>query len=81
MKNRKGTSRCLAGHSDRVEFRNLKVFADYSPSLTRPRLDHEGLTTRRLPDLPRLFNGKDLTGWKGLAHKNAVQRRKRDRRG
>jgi len=59
------------GHSDHVEFRNLKV-ADFSPSPTKPKTktDHtppQGFTA--------LFNGKDLAGWKGLAHKNANNRR------
>lgn len=70
MKNKEGHI-VLAGHSDRVEFRNLKV-ADYSPSPTKSRSSAdntppEGFTT--------LFNGKDLSGWKGLAHGNAINRR------
>jgi hypothetical protein len=61
----------LAGHDDRVEFRNLKL-ADYSPSPTHPAGDQ--LNTPPAGFQP-LFNGKDLTGWKGLAHENANQRR------
>ncbi|MCP4169893.1 MAG: DUF1080 domain-containing protein [Fuerstiella sp.] len=69
-KNKKGHL-MLAGHSDRVEFRNLKL-ADYSPSPTKPASKYdntapEGFTT--------FFNGKDLSGWKGLAHRNASERR------
>ncbi|HIE96683.1 MAG TPA: DUF1080 domain-containing protein, partial [Fuerstia sp.] len=61
----------LAGHSDRVEFRNLKL-ADYSPSPTKAASAYDntpptGFTT--------FFNGKDLTGWKGLAHRKATERR------
>ncbi|MBL8811675.1 MAG: DUF1080 domain-containing protein, partial [Planctomycetaceae bacterium] len=69
MKNRKGHI-ALAGHDDRVEFRNLKL-VDYATSPTKPASSSvneppTGFTT--------LFNGKDLTGWKGLAHENANQR-------
>lgn len=61
----------LAGHSDPLEFRNLKV-ADFSPS--KPLL--EGNPDNTPPaGFKALFNGKDLTGWKGLAHNNAVERR------
>lgn len=61
----------LCGHSDRVEFRNLQV-ADFSPSPTKSvseadNTPPEGFTS--------LFNGTDLTGWKGLADKNALKRR------
>ncbi len=70
MKNRKGHI-VLAGHDDRVEFRNLKV-ADYSPSPTKPQSSaHNTAPAGFTP----LFNGKDLSGWKGLAHGNANQRR------
>lgn len=70
MKNKKGHL-VLAGHSDRVEFRSLRV-ADFSRSAPIPNdtPDNEppaGFTT--------LFNGTDLTGWKGLAHRNANERR------
>ena len=69
MKNKTGQI-VLAGHNDRVEFRNLRI-ADYSPSPTKTKTDDntppDGFTA--------LFNGKDLTGWKGLAHKNANERR------
>ncbi|NLT69371.1 MAG: DUF1080 domain-containing protein [Verrucomicrobiaceae bacterium] len=61
----------LAGHSDPMEFRNLKI-AEFTPSDpnaagTADNTPPAGFTA--------LFNGKDLTGWKGLAHKNAVERR------
>lgn len=61
----------LAGHNDRVEFRNLKV-ADLSPAspMLKNAADNtppEGFTA--------LFNGTDLSGWKGLAHKRAPERR------
>ena len=70
MKNKNGHI-MLAGHNDRVEFRNLRI-ADYSPSPTRPKTSKDNTP----PDgFVALFNGADLEGWKGLAHKNAVQRR------
>ncbi len=61
----------LAGHSDRMEFRNLKV-ADYSPAA--PTLKDNADNTPP-QGFQTLFNGQDLTGWKGLTHKNAVARR------
>ncbi|MEY3174679.1 MAG: hypothetical protein RLZZ436_2593 [Planctomycetota bacterium] len=70
MKNRSGHL-VLAGHSDRVEFRNLRL-ADYSPSPTRPA--SEQLNTPPA-GFQALFNGRDLSGWKGLAHENANKRR------
>lgn len=70
MKNRKGHI-ALAGHDDRVEFRNLKL-VDYAASPTKAQ-------TPSINEPPAgfssLLNGKDLSGWKGLAHENAVQRR------
>lgn len=61
----------LAGHDDRVEFRNLNL-VDYSlpPTHSSPaeiNVPPAGFLT--------LFNGKDLSGWKGLAHEDANQRR------
>jgi hypothetical protein len=61
----------LAGHNDHVEFRNLKI-ADYSPSpttlpATADNTPPAGFTA--------LFNGHDLSGWKGLAHTSANARR------
>lgn len=69
MKNKSGHI-MLAGHSDRVEFRNLKL-ADYSPSPAKP-----ATTTDNTPPagFNAFFNGKDLAGWKGLAHGNAHDR-------
>jgi len=61
----------LAGHDDRVEFRNLKL-ADYAPSPTHPAGD---LLNTPPAGFQPLFNGTDLTGWKGLAHENASKRR------
>lgn len=62
----------LAGHDDRVEFRNLQV-ADYSPSPTKP-------ASSELNSAPAgfaaIFNGTGLEGWKGLAHENANERRR-----
>lgn len=70
MKNRTGHL-VLAGHSDRVEFRNMRI-ADYSVSPP----SHESQQDNVPPNgFKTLFNGKDLTGWKGLAHKNANARR------
>ncbi len=70
MKNRRGHI-TLAGHSDRVEFRNLRL-ADYSPSPTTAASSADNTPPA---GFAALFNGKDLTGWKGLAHKNANDRR------
>ncbi|MEQ9409698.1 MAG: DUF1080 domain-containing protein [Fuerstiella sp.] len=61
----------LAGHSDRVEFRNLKI-ADYAASPTKP---DSSADNQPPAGFDSLFNGKDLTGWKGLAHRNANERR------
>lgn len=44
------------GHNDYVEFRNIRV--KELPRTTSAELKREGFTS--------LFNGKDLTGWKGL---------------
>lgn len=71
MKNRSGHL-MFAGHSDRVEFRNLRV-ADYSPSPATPKTQQDNSPPE---GFGTLFNGKDLSGWKGLAHKNANERRK-----
>lgn len=70
MKNKQGHL-VLAGHSDRVEFRNLRV-ADYSLPKPTP-----ASTSDNTPPtgFQALFNGEDLSGWKGLADKNANKRR------
>ena len=70
IKNKKGHI-MLAGHSDRVEFRNLRI-ADYSPSPTKPKVSADNTPPAGFKSL---FNGNDLSGWKGLAHKNANSRR------
>lgn len=70
MKNKKGHI-VFAGHSDRVEFRNLKL-ADYSPSPTKPKTTEDNTPPA---GFATIFNGQDLTGWKGLAHGNANDRR------
>ncbi len=61
----------LAGHNDRVEFRNLRI-ADYSASPAIPTTESDNTPPK---GFGKLFNGTDLTGWKGLAHKNANERR------
>ena len=71
MHNRSGHI-MLAGHSDRVEFRDLKV-ADYSPAPTTADSSSDNTAP---PGFTNLFNGRDLEGWKGLAHNNANERRK-----
>lgn len=70
MKNRSGHL-CLAGHSDRVEFRGLKV-VDYAVSPPLPKSDAVNTPPA---GFTALFNGTDLSGWKGLADKNANSRR------
>lgn len=70
MKNRKGHL-VFAGHNDRVEFRNLRI-ADYARSPTRAKSDQDNTPPAGFVSL---FNGEDLSGWKGLAHKNANERR------
>lgn len=61
----------LAGHNDRVEFRGLQV-ADYSAPPTTPTTDADNTPPEGFNSL---FNGRDLSGWKGLAHRNANERR------
>ncbi|MCA9137292.1 MAG: DUF1080 domain-containing protein [Planctomycetales bacterium] len=71
MRNRSGHL-ALAGHSDRVEFRDLKL-VDLSVAKPNPNF---GEDNQPPAGFQSMFNGKDLTGWKGLAHKNAIERRK-----
>jgi len=71
MRNRSGHL-VLAGHSDRVEFRELQI-ADYSVPSPQPAAGDDNVPP---VGFVALFNGKDLNGWKGLAHKNANERRK-----
>ena len=70
MKNKAGHL-VLAGHSDRVEFRNMKI-ADYSVSPATHVSQQDNVPPS---GFKTLFNGEDLQGWKGLAHKNANSRR------
>lgn len=70
MKNRSGRIQ-FAGHNDHVEFRNIKV-ADFSPSAPVPATESDNSPPA---GFTALFNGKDLSGWKGLAHGNASERR------
>ncbi|MEQ1839500.1 MAG: DUF1080 domain-containing protein, partial [Verrucomicrobiales bacterium] len=70
LKNRSGHL-TLAGHADRVEFRNLKI-ADFSPS---PPLPNSAADNAPPAGFANLFSGKDLTGWKGLSHNDATARR------
>ncbi|MGI9471926.1 MAG: 3-keto-disaccharide hydrolase [Rubripirellula sp.] len=70
MKNKSGHL-VLAGHSDRVEFRNLQL-ADYSLPTPTPKTKQDNTPPKSFVSL---FNGKDLSGWKGLANKNANARR------
>ncbi|MCB1231626.1 MAG: DUF1080 domain-containing protein [Verrucomicrobiae bacterium] len=69
MKNKSGHL-VLAGHNDHAEFRNIKV-ADFSPSPTSIKAPKDNTPPA---GFSALFNGKDLSGWKGLAHKNANER-------
>lgn len=69
MKNASGHL-VLAGHNDRVEFRNLRI-ADYAPSPATLKTESDN---KPPAGFSAMFNGTDLTGWKGLAHKNANER-------
>ncbi len=71
MKNKTGHL-MLAGHSDHVEFRNLKI-ADYSASPPVAKTDKDNTPPA---GFKAMFNGKDLDGWKGLTHNNAAERYK-----
>ncbi|TWT95591.1 3-keto-disaccharide hydrolase [Neorhodopirellula pilleata] len=70
MSNRSGHV-TLAGHSDRVEFRGLRITDLATP---KPLLK-ESVDNTPPDGFEALFNGKDLSGWKGLAHQNANERR------
>lgn len=61
----------FAGHNDHVEFRNIHL-ADFSPSAPMPKVKNDNVAPEGFSPL---FNGKDLDGWKGLAHKDANKRR------
>ncbi|MFK8112942.1 MAG: DUF1080 domain-containing protein [Rubripirellula sp.] len=70
MKSRRGHL-MLAGHSDRVEFRNLKI-ADYTVAAPKAKSTKDNSPPEGFASL---FNGSDLDGWKGLASKKAPERR------
>ena len=70
MKNKSGHL-VLAGHSDRVEFRKMRI-ADYTVPSAMHASTHDNVPPQ---GFKTLFNGKTLEGWKGLAHKNAISRR------
>ncbi len=70
MRNRTGRIQ-FSGHSDYVEFRNIKV-ADFSVSPAAPVTKSDNVPPM---GFHALFNGKNLNGWKGLAHGNAPKRR------
>jgi hypothetical protein len=61
----------LAGHSDYVEFKNLKI-VDYQSSPPSPKTKADNTPPA---GFEALFNGSSLCGWKGLAHNNANERR------
>ena len=61
----------FAGHNDHVEFKDIKV-AEFSPS---PPTLPDGKDNTPPAGFQPLFNGKDLSGWKGLADKDANKRR------
>lgn len=61
----------LAGHDDRVEFRNLSV-SDFSPAAPTLRGPADNVPP---PGFQPLFDGRSLAGWKGLAHGDANVRR------
>ncbi|MFM7074888.1 MAG: DUF1080 domain-containing protein [Planctomycetaceae bacterium] len=61
----------LAGHDDRVEFRDLTV-ADLSPTPPTARAPADNVPP---PGFTALFDGRSLAGWKGLAHADATARR------
>lgn len=61
----------LAGHNDPIEFRGMEI-ADFSPSSPIPPKTADNTAPK---GFSTLFNGKDLSGWKGLADKDANKRR------
>ncbi|MFT5470820.1 MAG: hypothetical protein ACI8UO_005951, partial [Verrucomicrobiales bacterium] len=61
----------FAGHSDPAQFRNIKL-ADFTPSAPLPKTEKDNTPPA---GFAAVFNGKDLDGWKGLAHGNANERR------
>ena len=71
MHNRSGHI-MFAGHNDRVEFRELNL-VDLTSKKPNPKFSEDNTPPE---GFSALFNGKNLAGWKGLAHKNANERRK-----
>jgi len=61
----------LAGHNDHVEFRKLEL-ADYSASAALPESKGDFAAPTGFSPI---FNGTDLSGWKGLADNDASKRR------
>jgi hypothetical protein len=61
----------LAGHSDHIEFKDISI-AEFAVAPPTPESDADNTPP---PGFKALFNGKDLSGWKGLAHKDASKRR------
>lgn len=70
LRNRSGYI-TIAGHNDPIEFRELAVM-DLAPSA--PVLKGGGDNVAPA-GFRAFFNGKNLKGWKGLAHKKAPERR------
>lgn len=70
LKSRKGHIQ-FCGHSDHVEFKDIRI-ADFAPSAPMLKDNPDNTAPN---GFKTLFNGKDLEGWKGLAHKNANERR------
>jgi hypothetical protein len=61
----------FAGHSDHIEFKDISI-AEFAVAPPTPESDADNTPP---PGFKALFNGKDLSGWKGLAHKDASKRR------
>lgn len=70
LKSRQGHIQ-FAGHNDHIEFRNIRV-ADFSSSPATLKVEEDNTPPT---GFTALFNGRDLTGWKGLADKDATKRR------
>lgn len=61
----------FAGHNDHIEFRNIHV-AEFNTSAPMPESEKDNTPPE---GFGALFNGKDLSGWKGLADRDANKRR------
>ncbi len=70
MHNKKGHI-LLAGHNDHIEFKDLKL-AEFSPSPSKPDTKADNTPPA---GFKTIFNGKDLSGWKGLADRDGSKRR------